>query len=200
VFWLSHTILGLNFTVRVICSSPTLKNVNNMNLIVVWSLVNFSRSPFWTFERNKSNNWKGSSLSTVCSKIWLIWLVYSCFSHLEHRASVKRFVSPQFLNVGHLVALRGRVISPSQGRYLTQSQNKHRHPCLEWDSNPRYQHSSERKQFMPYLYRAATVIKYDIFALKEIKFCLESVFFFSCKFNDVPRNVLPPSSVLRGSK
>jgi hypothetical protein len=38
---------------------------------------------------------------------------------------VKRFVSLQFLNLGHSVGLLGRVISPSQGRYLTQTQNKH---------------------------------------------------------------------------
>jgi hypothetical protein len=33
----------------------------------------------------------------------------------------------------------------------TQTQNKriHRHPCLEWDSNPQSQRSSERRQFMP---------------------------------------------------
>jgi hypothetical protein len=33
----------------------------------------------------------------------------------------------------------------------TQTQNKrtHRHPCLGWDSNPRYQLSTERRQFMP---------------------------------------------------
>jgi hypothetical protein len=34
----------------------------------------------------------------------------------------------------------------------TQTQNKriqYRHPCLEWDSNPQIQCSSERRQFMP---------------------------------------------------
>jgi hypothetical protein len=35
---------------------------------------------------------------------------------------VKRFVSLQFLNLIHSVGLLGRVISPSQGRYLTQTQ------------------------------------------------------------------------------
>jgi hypothetical protein len=70
---------------------------------------------------------------------------------LEHRASVKRFVSLQFLNLRHLVGLLGRVISPSQGRYLTQTQNKHthKHPYLEWDSNSRPQRPSKRGQFMP---------------------------------------------------
>jgi hypothetical protein len=47
---------------------------------------------------------------------------------------VNRFVSLQFLNLRQLVGLLGWDISPSQGRYLTQTQNKHRHPCLEWDS------------------------------------------------------------------
>jgi hypothetical protein len=58
------------------------------------------------------------------------WLVYSCCSHLEHRAFVKRFVSLQFLNVRHSVGLLGRAISPSQDRYLTRTQNKHRQTSM----------------------------------------------------------------------
>jgi hypothetical protein len=46
---------------------------------------------------------------------------------------VKRFVSLQFLNLRESVGLLGRTITPSQGRYLTQTHNKHRYPCLEWD-------------------------------------------------------------------
>jgi hypothetical protein len=34
------------------------------------------------------------------------------------------------------------------GRYLHTGKRTHRHPCLEWDSNPRSQRSSERRQFM----------------------------------------------------
>jgi hypothetical protein len=62
------------------------------------------------------------SLSIYLSIIYLC----SCSSHLEHRASVKRFVSLQFLNLGHSVGLLGKGISPSQGRYLyrtIQTQN-----------------------------------------------------------------------------
>jgi hypothetical protein len=40
---------------------------------------------------------------------------------LERRAFVTRFVSLQFLNLRQSVGLLGRVISPSQGRYLTQT-------------------------------------------------------------------------------
>jgi hypothetical protein len=47
-------------------------------------------------------------------------VVYSCCSRLEHRASVKHFVSLQFLNLRQSVGL-GRVVSPLQGRYLTQT-------------------------------------------------------------------------------
>jgi hypothetical protein len=48
----------------------------------------------------------------------------------------------RFLNPIQLAGLFGRGISPSQGRYLPTGQHKHRinahkHPCLEWDSNPR---------------------------------------------------------------
>jgi hypothetical protein len=56
---------------------------------------------------------------------WLFYffsLSYSCCSHLEHRTSVKRFVSLQFLNLRQSVELLGVGISPSQGRYLTQTQ------------------------------------------------------------------------------
>jgi hypothetical protein len=58
-----------------------------------------------------------------------------------------------------MAGLLGRVINPSQGRYLhtgQQKQNKrtHKHPCLEWDSNPRSQRSRERRQFMPYTVRS----------------------------------------------
>jgi hypothetical protein len=54
------------------------------------------------------------------------WFVYSCCSHLEHRASMKCFASLQFLNLRHSVGLLARVISLSQGHYLTQTQNKHK--------------------------------------------------------------------------
>jgi hypothetical protein len=50
---------------------------------------------------------------------------------------VKRFVSLPFLNQRYLVGHLGRVISPSQGRYLTQTQIKHRHLFLKFGSNPR---------------------------------------------------------------
>jgi hypothetical protein len=43
--------------------------------------------------------------------------MYSCCSHLEHTASVKRFVSLQFVNVRQSVGLLGRGMSPSQGRH-----------------------------------------------------------------------------------
>jgi hypothetical protein len=53
---------------------------------------------------------------------------------LEHRASVKRFVSHQFLNP-KTVWLLGWAISPLQGRYLYRHRiNTDKHPCLEWDN------------------------------------------------------------------
>jgi hypothetical protein len=81
---------------------------------------------------------------------FFFFFFYSCCSHLEHRASMKCFVSLQFLNVRHSVGFLGRGISPLQGRYLTQTQNKRRDPCFECDLNRRSQRSSERRHFMPY--------------------------------------------------
>jgi hypothetical protein len=42
----------------------------------------------------------------------------------------------QFHNFSQTVGILGRIISPSQDRYLNTGQHKHRHPCLEWDSTP----------------------------------------------------------------
>jgi hypothetical protein len=43
---------------------------------------------------------------------------------------MKRFVLLQFLNLRHSVGLLGRVISQSQGRYPTQTQNKHKQTSM----------------------------------------------------------------------
>jgi hypothetical protein len=52
------------------------------------------------------------------------------------------------------VALLGRGISPSQGRYLHTGLHKHRiNACLEWDSNPGPPCLSGQSQFMPYTWR-----------------------------------------------
>jgi hypothetical protein len=76
-------------------------------------------------------------------------------AQLEYWASVKRFVSLQFLNLRQSTELLGRGISPSQGRYLHKHRiNADKHPCLEWDSNPRSQRSREQRHFIlrPRLY------------------------------------------------
>jgi hypothetical protein len=55
--------------------------------------------------------------------------------NLEHRASVKRFVSLRFLNpktVGRTPWIWDQPVARPQP---IQTQNKHKHPCL-WDSNP----------------------------------------------------------------
>jgi hypothetical protein len=74
--------------------------------------------------------------STVPSSSLSVFLLLP----LEHRASVKRFVSLQFLNLRQSAGLLGRVISPSQGLYLQTEKRAHthtttKHPCPEWDSN-----------------------------------------------------------------
>jgi hypothetical protein len=52
------------------------------------------------------------------------------------------------------IGLLGRGISSSQGRHLHTGQHKHRknahrHPCLEWDWNPRSELSSGWRRFIP---------------------------------------------------
>jgi hypothetical protein len=89
---------------------------------------------------------------------WLVRLVNSCCSHLEHRASVKRFVSLQFLNLRHSLGLLGRVISPSQGRYLTQTQNEHKQTSMPRVGFETTTPAFERAKTVHALDRAATVI------------------------------------------
>jgi hypothetical protein len=86
------------------------------------------------------------SSSAYCCLI-LLWL----YSPLLGPGHFFSFIICETQSVG----LFGRRISPSQGRHLHTGQHKHRinaymHPCLEWDSNPRSQLSSERRKFMPY--------------------------------------------------
>jgi hypothetical protein len=51
---------------------------------------------------------------------FFFFLIFCC-SILEHWASVKRFVSLQFLNLRQFEELLGRGISPPQDPYLTQT-------------------------------------------------------------------------------
>jgi hypothetical protein len=58
-----------------------------------------------------------------------------CCSHWEHRASVKYFVC--FLSLSWYNPLDGGSARRKADTYIEQHrQNKRRHPCLEWDSNP----------------------------------------------------------------
>jgi hypothetical protein len=64
-----------------------------------------------------------------------------------------------FLSYAQSVEVLGRGISPSEGRYLYTEQHKHwinagRHPCFEWDMNPRSQCSNGRRRFMRPLWSA----------------------------------------------
>jgi hypothetical protein len=76
----------------------------------------------------------------------------------EHRASVKRSVSLQFLNLRHSAGLLGLVISPSQGRYLTQTQNKHKQTSMPRVGFEPAIPAFERAKTVHALDRAATVI------------------------------------------
>jgi hypothetical protein len=100
------------------------------------------------------------------------WLVYSCCSHLEHRASVKRFVSLQFFNLRYSVGHLGRVISQSRGRYLTQTQNKHIQTCMLRVGFEPTIPAFERAETVHDLDRAATVICLWMLWKRE-KSCIE---------------------------
>jgi hypothetical protein len=69
----------------------------------------------WLLKRNNNNYYY---------YYYYYYYYFVCCSYLEHRKSVKRFVSLQFINIRQSVGLLRRGISQTQGRYLTQAQNK----------------------------------------------------------------------------
>jgi FAD synthase len=71
---------------------------------------------------------------------------------------VKRFVSLQFLNLRYSVEFLGRVISPSQGRYLTRTQNKHEQTYMPSVGFEPTIPAFERAKTVHALDRASTVI------------------------------------------
>jgi hypothetical protein len=75
---------------------------------------------------------KSEQMNGRCCPLYMTIIFYSCCSHLQHRVSVKRFVSLQFLNLRQSVGLLGQGSSPSQGRYLTRTQNKHKQTSMHW--------------------------------------------------------------------
>jgi hypothetical protein len=85
--------------------------------------------------------------------IFSLWL-YSPIQALA--TSVKLSVSLQLLDLGQSAGLLGRVISSSQGLYPYTNTGRRthitntNHACPECDSNPRFRHPRERRQFMPY--------------------------------------------------
>jgi hypothetical protein len=99
------------------------------------------------------------------TKIMCAFSSLPCVSHVRHILDFIFFhwlYSPRgpdiffsFMIILQTVGLLGRVISSSQGLYLHTGQHKHRIntytklPCLVWDSKPRSQLLSERRQFMP---------------------------------------------------
>jgi hypothetical protein len=89
---------------------------------------------------------------------FFFFLFYSGSSQLEHRASVKHFVSLQFLNLRQSIGPLGRGISPSQGRYLTQTQNKHNQTSMHWVAFEPTIPVSERAKTFHALDRATSVI------------------------------------------
>jgi hypothetical protein len=100
--WNSHWIGH-----HVVKSNRSHEFINSLNFSYQNTIISLMVSNDWY-------NWLPNFLTP-----WIEcegWLVYSRCSHLEHRASVKRFVSLQFLNLTHSVGLLGRVISSSQGR------------------------------------------------------------------------------------
>jgi hypothetical protein len=105
----------------------------------------FGRSRF----KSRSRDWGFCASSKYSDK-------FRDISFIHSSVALQPFVGPwpllQFLNLfSQSVGLLGRGISPPQGRYrTTQTQNKrtYRHPCLELDSKPRTQLSSDRKQFV----------------------------------------------------
>jgi hypothetical protein len=128
--------------------------VTSFHILEIFQLMVARKLPHFPMYEIHPNPFKTIYLSIYLS-------IYSCCSNLEHKASVKHFVSLQFLNFRQSVGLLGWEISLTQGRYLhrmTQTQNKRKQtsmPSVGFEpTNP----MSERTKTFHALDRAATVI------------------------------------------
>jgi hypothetical protein len=79
-------------------------------------------------------------------KYWCLSFISKSFVYLIYgsTALVDLGCFFSFLNYTQPVGFLGRGTSLSQGHYARTEQHKHRinvrrHPCFEWDSNPRFQ-------------------------------------------------------------
>jgi hypothetical protein len=106
--------------------------------------------PFCSLVANKVPRAQGYEYSSALSiYLWLCSPFVAPWPHFQ-------FLNPIHSRYDSLDG--GGGVIPSQGRYLHTEQHKHRinahrHSCLEWDSNPPSQRSSELRQFMPYTAR-----------------------------------------------
>jgi hypothetical protein len=86
---------------------------------------------------------------------------------------MKRFVSLQFLNIRQSVGLFGQGISMSQGRYLTQTQNKHKQTSMPGVGLEPTIQAFERAKTFHASDRAATVIGFKF--VHSHKICVLAV-------------------------
>jgi hypothetical protein len=141
------------------------KNNNNDSYMFVTTYISCVEPPSpychvtWTKEQfpedKETVSW--SSIATAICYLCALYLsIYLCvcLSFYGSIALVDLGRLFTFLIYTQSIELLGRGISPPQGRYLHTEEHKHRinahrHPCLEFDSNPRSQRSSGRRRFMP---------------------------------------------------
>jgi hypothetical protein len=90
-----------------------------INSVDVYKLLKY------TYIRVKEYKWGSVFMTYLNSVHFFLFFFFFFFFFLDHMASVKRFFSLHILIVRQSVELPGRGIKPSQGRYLTQTQNKH---------------------------------------------------------------------------
>jgi hypothetical protein len=107
----------------------------------------------------------------------------SCCSHLEHRASVKRFVSLQFLNPKTVGRIPWTGDQPIARPLAIQTQNKHRQTSMPWVGFELTIPAFERAKTVHALDRAATVIgsaKHNSSIMKQtfIEPCLRVTYTF----------------------
>jgi hypothetical protein len=91
--------------------------------------------------------------------------LYSCCSHLEHRAYLKRFVSLQFLKLRQSVGLHGRLISRLKAATYKQTQNKSRQASMPRVGLETTIPVFKRAKMAPALDGAATMIGCNVYIL-----------------------------------
>jgi hypothetical protein len=114
-------------------SAKLVKHGDNFTFLLLsfisYGKISFGIGPVW-YKSKDLERTKGEYRGSTVLGLWGQLFVALGMRLSQHGTSVKRFDFIHLLNLRNSVGFLGRMISPSQGCYLTQIRNKHRQTSM----------------------------------------------------------------------